>query len=106
VVGRAGLGAAIAAAVILMTSLGITDPHESDPDAAARDADYAAGKQAMERKDWQGAVGRFEFAARRNPDSADLHNYLGYSYRNLRAMGLAFKPCWYRLRSSGGGSSP
>ena len=27
----------------------------------------------------------------RDPESADLHNYLGYSYRNLKQMDLAFK---------------
>ena len=34
---------------------------------------------------------RFHQAALRDPDSADLHNYLGFSYRNLKQMDLAFK---------------
>ncbi len=67
------------------------EPYEDNPDAAARDPDYAAGKAAMDRKNWAEAVQRFHQAALRAPDSADLHNYLGYSYRNLRQMDLAFK---------------
>ena len=34
---------------------------------------------------------RFHQAALRDPDSADLQNYLGFSYRNLKQMDLAVK---------------
>jgi Flp pilus assembly protein TadD len=67
------------------------EPYEDTPDAAARDPDYAAGKAAMDKKNWAEAVKRFHQAALRDPDSADLQNYLGYSYRNLEQMDLAFK---------------
>jgi Flp pilus assembly protein TadD len=67
------------------------DPYESDPEAVARDADYAAAKRAMEKKDWREAVKRYHLAEKRNPDNADIHNYLGFSYRNLGQMELAFK---------------
>ena len=67
------------------------EPFEDSPSAAASDADYAGGKAAMDKKNWPEAVKRFQQAALRNPDSADLHNYLGYSYRNLKQMDLAFK---------------
>jgi tetratricopeptide (TPR) repeat protein len=66
------------------------DPYESDPDLAARDADYAAAHKAIEAKDWSGAVAKLKMSERRNPDSADLQNYLGYSYRNLKQYDLAF----------------
>jgi Flp pilus assembly protein TadD len=59
------------------------EPYETNPDAAARDPDYAAGKQAMEKKDWSGAAIRFGKAAAGDPDNPDLQNYLGYSYRKL-----------------------
>lgn len=68
-----------------------TEPFEDNPDAAARDPDYAAGKAAMDKKNWREAVTRFNQAALRAPDSADLQNYLGFSYRNLKQMDLAFK---------------
>ena len=67
------------------------EPYEDTPDAAVRDPDYAAGKAAVEKKNWGEAVKRFHQAALRDPDSADLHNYLGFTYRNLKQMDLAFK---------------
>jgi len=66
-------------------------PYETTPDAAARDPDYAAGKQAMEKKDWPEAARRFARAAAGDPNNPDLQNYLGYSYRNLKQFDLAFK---------------
>ena len=67
------------------------EPYESDPSAVARDEDYAAGKQAMEKKQWAEALKRYQVALKRNPDNADLHNYLGFSFRNAGQMDLAFK---------------
>jgi Flp pilus assembly protein TadD len=67
------------------------EPYEDNPSAAVSDPDYAAGKAAMDKKNWPEAVKRFQQAALRDPDSADLHNYLGFAYRNLKQMDLAFK---------------
>ena len=67
------------------------DPVETNPNAAADDADYAAGKQALEKKNWPEAAKRFQQAAVRDPDNADLQNYLGYAHRNLKQFDLAFK---------------
>ena len=78
-------------AVYVPVPLARAEPYETDPDAATRDPDYAAGKAAIEMKNWGEAVTRFQKAVVRDPDSADLHNYLGYSYRNLKQMDLAFK---------------
>ena len=69
------------------------EPYETNPDAATRDPDYAAGKAAIEVKNWGEAVKRFQQALLRDPDSADLHNYLGFSYRNFKQMDFAFKYC-------------
>jgi Flp pilus assembly protein TadD len=66
------------------------EPYEANPSAAERDLDYAAGKKALEAKEWPEAIRRFSIAARRDPDNADLQNYLGYSHRNLRQYELAF----------------
>jgi Flp pilus assembly protein TadD len=67
------------------------EPSETKPEAAASDPDYAAGKVALERKDWLEAARRFGQAALRDPDNADLQNYLGYSYRNLGQLDAAFQ---------------
>jgi tetratricopeptide (TPR) repeat protein len=74
-----------------LPALGPAEELETIPGAAARDPDYAAGKQALERKDWAEAVKRFSQAALRAPDNADLQNYLGFSYRNLGQLDPAFK---------------
>ena len=79
------------AAAALVAAAAFAEPFESNPNLAASDADYAAGKQAMEKKNWSEAAKRFEVALKRNPDSADLQNYLGYTHRNLKQYELAFK---------------
>jgi len=89
---RWAAGFALAAALTLCTASPCrADPAETNPEASALDPDYAAGKQALERKNWRDAARRFSQAALRDPDNADLQNYLGYSYRHLRQLDLAFK---------------
>jgi len=80
--------AAIAAAVVPIAA---AEPYEADPDLSARDDDYAAGKRAVDSKDWAEATRLFLRAERRHPEHADLQNMLGYSYRNLKQYDLAFK---------------
>ena len=81
----------ICLAWLLCAPVAFAEPYEDTPGAAARDPDYAAAKAAMEKKNWAEAVKLFHRAALRDPDSADLHNYLGFSYRNLKQMDLAFR---------------
>ncbi len=87
IIGASLLLAALAAFVPLAAA----DPAEADPDLATRDEDYAAGKRAVEKKDWAEAVRRFKRAEVRYPENADLQNNLGYSYRNQKQFDLAFK---------------
>jgi tetratricopeptide (TPR) repeat protein len=61
----------------------------SDADWAQLDPDFKAGKKALGAEDWNGAVAAFELAALRDPLNADIQNYIGYSYRRLRHLGLA-----------------
>ena len=79
------------AAIAAFAPIAAADPAEADPDLATRDEDYAAGKRAVEKKDWAEAARLFERAEKRNPDNADLQNNLGFSYRNLKQYDLAFK---------------
>lgn len=69
-------------------------PPESEPRAAARapeDPDYAAGKRAVDAKDWQAAVASFSKTVAKQPGNADAHNFLAYSYRKSGQLDLAFK---------------
>jgi tetratricopeptide (TPR) repeat protein len=63
---------------------------DTDPQAAA-DPDYAAGRKAIEARNWNAAIKSFSSAALRAPDNADLQNYLGFSHRKLGQLELAFK---------------
>jgi len=78
-------------AVVAAPLSSFAEPTETRPDAASADPDYAAGKQALDRKDWDEAARRFVQAALRDPDNADLQNYLGYSYRKLGRLDIAFE---------------
>ena len=84
----AGLAVAAAVGVPLPS---FSEPSETQPGAVASDPDYAAGKQALDGKDWREAARRFNQAALRDPDNADLQNYLGFSYRNLGQLDAAFE---------------
>ena len=67
------------------------DPGETDPDLAATDQDYAAAKKAIVAGQWEEAIARLRKAEVRNPDHADLQNYLGYAHRNLKQFDAAFR---------------
>ena len=93
--GRERLGRRVAAlafaAVFAFPLPSHAEPTETKPGAAASDPDYAAGKQALDRKDWGEAARRFGQATLRDPDNADLQNYLGFSYRKLGQLDEAFE---------------
>ena len=59
-------------------------------DWAQLDPDFAAGKKAMVAGDWIDAIAALKSAALRDPRNADIQNYIGYSYRRLRQLELAF----------------
>jgi Flp pilus assembly protein TadD len=66
------------------------DPTDDEPAAAALDPDYAAGKRAIEAKDWRAAVKALSSAALRDTRNADIQNYLGYAHRHLGDLARAF----------------
>ena len=83
---------ALAAAIAILTvSPGLAVEEDSNPQDSARNPDYAAGKQAFDRKEWGEAVRRFSRATVLDPDNADIQNYLGFSYRKMGQLELAFK---------------
>src|ERR671936_1994893 len=88
---RATLAAVLAAGVATLPAAAVADPTDHDPAATQLDPDYAAGKAAIERKDWATAVKALSSAALRDTRNADIQNYLGYAHRQLGQMDLAFK---------------
>ncbi len=70
---------------------GAADPAEDDAAAAKLDPDYAAGKQAIDAKDWSTAITSLNAAALRDTRNADIQNYLGYAYRHAGQLDLAFR---------------
>ena len=81
----------IGPALVLAPRAGIAEPLEEAPAAAALDPDYAAGKKAIEAREWKAAVKALASAALRDTRNADIQNYLGYAYRNLGEFDRAFK---------------
>lgn len=82
---------AFALGLALVAGAALGEAYEANPSAVEKDEDYAAGKKAIEKKEWAEAVRRLEVAARRDPDNADIQNYLGYSNRNLKRFDAAFR---------------
>src|SRR6185503_12029 len=78
-------------ALVLLPPAAHADPEETDPDLASRDADYAAGRKALQAHDWKAAIARLTKAEVRNPDHADLQNDLGFAYRNMKQYDAAFR---------------
>jgi tetratricopeptide (TPR) repeat protein len=70
-------------------------PGAGDTDWAQLDPDFADGKKALAAGDWNAAITALKLAALRDPQSADIQNYIGYAYRRLRNLELAFTH--YRL---------
>ena len=64
---------------------------EDDPAASQLDPDYAAGKKAIEAREWQTAIRLLSSAALRDTRNADIQNYLGFAHRNSGRMDLAFR---------------
>ena len=64
---------------------------DTPPDFGPQDADYDAGRKALEAQNWKLALDHFNRFATREPKSADAHNMLGYTYRHAGNMDLAFR---------------
>jgi Flp pilus assembly protein TadD len=74
------------------------DPTEETPGAASSDSDYALGKQAVDAKDWPTAIRLLGRAAVQDDRNPDVHNLLGYAYRNEGQLEQAFRHYGEALR--------
>ena len=79
-----------AVALLCIVPLASAKPVDTTPAANRESADFVAGKKAIERKDWKGAVESLSKAEKELPGNADLQNYLGYAYRHLGDLDNSF----------------
>ncbi len=63
---------------------------DSDPSPPVS-PDHEAGKRAIEARNWTAAISSLSAAEQRDPRNADVHNLLGYAYRNAGQLEPAFK---------------
>jgi tetratricopeptide (TPR) repeat protein len=87
--GRFGRGGETAIATEAWPICTTMDSLAADVDWAQLDPDFKLGKRALAQENWTGAIAAFELAALRDPQNADVQNYIGYAYRRLRQLGPA-----------------
>jgi len=92
------LGGALVPSVLVLALVALPatsagDPRDETPTPAIEpiDPDYAAGKAAIDAKDWPKAITALSSAALRDTRNADIQNYLGYAYRQSGQLEPAFK---------------
>jgi len=73
------------AVITLVFGLGLVQApaFASSPKAKPESPNIAAGRKAIEAKDFKSAVGNLTKAVQENPTDADAYTMLGYSYRKL-----------------------
>ncbi len=87
------LATALFVAAIGVTLSGARAADTSDtPSRASRpaSADLTRARDMIAKKDWNAAIAELQRAARTEPKNADVHNLLGYSYRNAGQLDKAF----------------
>jgi Flp pilus assembly protein TadD len=62
-----------------------------DEPVPAVSSDHAAGRKAIEARDWNSAIKSLTSAAQRDSRNADIQNLLGYAYRNSGQLEPAMK---------------
>lgn len=65
-----------------------SNPSMPAPTVAER---LATARQAIQEKNWRGALRELNVAVREEPRNADVHNLLGYSYRQRADLPKAFE---------------
>jgi tetratricopeptide (TPR) repeat protein len=83
--------AALVLALPLSQVQGAGDAGSPAPPRVATNPDYEAGKKAVEAHNYKAALESFNRALAKEPDSADIQNYLGYSWRKSGNLDMAFK---------------
>jgi Flp pilus assembly protein TadD len=73
--------AVLALSLVFVQDRGLADMPE--PKGPSENTNVAAGRKALEAKDFKAAVGHLTKAVQEEPRNADAHSMLGYSYRKI-----------------------
>lgn len=76
----------LVAVITLFLGLAFAPAFAALPEAKPESRNVAAARQAIEVEDFKSAVGNLTKAVQQNPNDADAHTMLGYSYRKLGAF--------------------
>jgi Flp pilus assembly protein TadD len=82
--------ALVGGALLLSPAAAMAVDELDNPAAVALDPDFAAGKKAIDARQWSLAIAALSSAALRDTRNADIQNYLGYAYRNSGQLDAAF----------------
>jgi tetratricopeptide (TPR) repeat protein len=82
------LAVGLAAAPVGLAPVGLAPAHAAGDDddapvARPKNPDYTRAVARIKAGDYAGALASLQKVVAAEPDNADAHNYLGYSYRNL-----------------------
>jgi Flp pilus assembly protein TadD len=78
----------LALAIAALSPAALANLGAEEEDSA--NADWLAGKRAVEAQDWKAATAALSKAASAEPNNADIQNWLGFAQRKLGNMGAAF----------------
>ena len=81
---------AVAVAALALAAAVAAAPTDDEADELRLDPEYAAGKSAIEARNWPDAIRLLSSAALRDTRNPDIQNYLGYAYRNSGDLSPAF----------------
>jgi Flp pilus assembly protein TadD len=82
--------ALLAVACLLATHVTLANMG-GEEETTSTEPNYVEGKKALEAKDFKAAIAALEKAAAADKSNADIHNYLGFAYRNAGDLDKAFK---------------
>ena len=93
-----GVFASAMAACLVCAAVAVAAPSSDPPQSAPANPDYEKASELIEAEKFAEALPLLKKAEAQEPDSADVHNYLGYAHRKLKNYDAALKHYKIALR--------
>jgi len=77
----AALAFSFAASILSPAAFAAGGSFDSSPPQFSA-SEFEQGRAAIDKKDWNNAIGHLQKALAKDKNNADIHSYLGYAYRN------------------------